>query len=65
MKKTLFLLVLTTLVYAQDTGSAASSATAASTSQWQNWVFTSTAIVTASAGVLLLAFDNGSTANSH
>ncbi len=59
------LLLLALPLQAQETGAAAASARNASTSQWQNWVFASSAMVTAAAGIVLLALDNGSPVHSH
>lgn len=77
MKKFAILLVLTSMLHAQDapaatepapsaepTGQAAVVATKASQeNNWQNWVFVGGALVVAGVAVLVVALDSGSDAH--
>lgn len=48
----------------EDLGAAAIASTdVVKTSEWQNWAFAGTFLVTATAGVLAASLDNGSTAH--
>ncbi len=49
---------------AQETGAAAaSSAEATQSSNWQNWVFAGSALVTATAGVVIISLNTGNTSH--
>lgn len=66
MNKILLIAVaaLSALPLQAQTGDAAvSSENAASDSQWQNWTFAGTTLVTAATAVLILLTDNGSHAH--
>jgi purine-cytosine permease-like protein len=60
--KRLFLLsfILSSSLQAQETGAAAANASE-STSEWVNWVFAGSAIVTATIGVVAVSVDYGRT----
>lgn len=64
MKKVLFLFIFSLLsipgLWAQETGVGAASSAQAATSNWQNWVFAGSALVTAAVGVAIIATNNGS-----
>lgn len=67
MKKCLFLFalfVMTSELCAQETGAAAAdSAQATQSSNWQNWVFASSALVTATVGVVIISLNSGTTSH--
>lgn len=69
MKRRTILLTLATFLsgtlHAQATGQGAESSAQAAQSNngWQNWAFTGTALVTAAAGVVAIALNNGSQAH--
>lgn len=67
MKRVLFifsLIVTMSELYAQETGAAAaSSAEATQNSNWQNWVFAGSALVTATVGVVIISLNSGTTSH--
>jgi len=67
MKRFLFLFTLIATMSgltAQETGAAAaSSAEATQSSNWQNWVFASSALLTATAGVVIISLNTGNTSH--
>lgn len=61
MRKFIFaLLAISTQLQAQTGYGATAGASTASDSQWQNWVFTATTLVSATGAVLFLMTDTGS-----
>ena len=66
MKNYAFFCFLTALISAnaQTTGEAAASS-AQATSEWQNWTFAASALVTAAAAVLVVSIDQGHSPTSH
>ena len=66
MRKWIVLFLGASAMQAQETGAASvESAQVAQASQWQNWTFAGTAMVTAAAGVCILAADDGHSAQVH
>lgn len=67
MKRIVFLFVLIFSIHplsAQETGTASATAAEASkSSNWQNWAFASSALVTATLGVVIISLSSGT--NSH
>ncbi len=57
---TIFFLLANLALSAQETGAAAESGAQATTSNWQNWVFAGSALVTATVGVVIIATNSGS-----
>jgi hypothetical protein len=69
MKRFFFLLTLISMtfkVYGEDTGSAAAiSAETAQESNWKNWVFAASALVTAAIGVVIISLNTGNTSHDN
>ena len=65
MKKRVFFLILTMQhLSAQDVGTAAAvSSETSSSNHWQNWVFASSALLSAALGVVVVALNPGSTSH--
>ena len=69
MKKSIFFLILTFLfsthpLTAQEVGEAAVASTeTASSNQWKNWVFASSALVAVVIGVVIVSLNPGSTSH--
>lgn len=59
----IFILSTTATLSAQETGTAAASSAETASSNWQNWVFAGSALVTAAAGVVIIAMSSGSTSH--
>lgn len=61
---TLALFTITQHLNAQDVGTAATvSSETSSSNKWQNWVFASTALISATIGVVVVALNPGSTSH--
>ncbi len=67
MKKCLYLFTLIATMsglFAQETGAAAAdSAEATKSSNWQNWVFAGSALVSATVGVVIISLNSGTTSH--
>ena len=59
----IFILSAAPTLYAQETGAAAASSSETASSNWQNWVFAGSALVTDAAGVVIIAMSSGSTSH--
>jgi hypothetical protein len=64
MKKLICLLITSLTLNAQTGDGATAAAKANDDSYWQNWAFMATAIVTATAAVVYIAYNNGRDASS-
>lgn len=61
---TIALLATTQHLSAQDVGTSATvSSETSSSNNWQNWVFASTALISATIGVIVVALNPGSTSH--
>lgn len=63
MKRLLLLTLLTSALQAQTGDAAAKNATATQSGEWKNWTFVATAMVTAAAGIIVVAVNDGHSAH--
>lgn len=57
---TIFVMFATPALFAQETGAAAVDSAEVASSNWQNWVFAGSALVTAAIGVVIISTNTGS-----